>query len=71
LSLWGVVSLSLMFHDGIALVRIGGHARAPTKFCEPRVYDSDGVSYLSRAQRSCVPCFDRGGYIMACATFYE
>jgi hypothetical protein len=49
LSLQGVVPPSLLFHGGVGLVRIGGHARAPTKPYEFGVYDSRVVSYLSCA----------------------
>jgi hypothetical protein len=60
LSLRGVVPPSLMFYGRVGLVRIGGHARAPAKSCESRVYDNDRVSYLSCAQRSRVPCSSGG-----------
>jgi hypothetical protein len=46
LSLRGVVSLSLMFHHGVELAHIRGHARAPTKPCESGVYDHGRVIYL-------------------------
>jgi hypothetical protein len=45
----GIVPSSLLFHGGVAMVRIGGHVRAPAKPCESEVYDSDRVSYLSCA----------------------
>jgi hypothetical protein len=70
LSLQGIVPPSLLFHGGVVLVDVGGHATAPAKPCESRVYDSGGVSNLSCGRRSYVPCSSRG-YIMACAMFYE
>jgi hypothetical protein len=66
----GIVPSSLLFHGGVAMVCIGGHARAPAKPCESGVYDSDRVSYLSCARRSCILC-SGGGYIMVCIAFYE
>jgi hypothetical protein len=68
-SLRGVVSLSLLFHGGVKLAHVRGYGSAPTKPNESRVYDHDGVSYLSCAQGSCISC-SSGGYVMACMAFY-
>jgi hypothetical protein len=61
LSLQGVVSPSLLNHGGVGLARVGGHARAPAKPRESRIYDGGGVGYLSCARGSNIPCSDRGG----------
>jgi hypothetical protein len=71
LTLRGVASPSLLIHGGVGLDRIGGHARAPAKPRESEVYDSGRVGYLSCAQGSRMPCFGRGGYVVACTTVYE
>jgi hypothetical protein len=73
LSLRGVISLSILFHSGVGLAHIGGHARAPAESHKLGVYDSDGVSYLSCARGFCIfsPGGGGGGYVMACVTFYE
>jgi hypothetical protein len=60
LSLWGVISLSLLFIGGVELAHDGGYARAPTKPHELGVYDHGGVSYLSCAQESYISCSDGG-----------
>jgi hypothetical protein len=60
LSLQGIVSPSLLFHGGVGLVYVGGHARAHAKHYESGVYDSSEVSYLSCAQRFLVPCSSGG-----------
>jgi hypothetical protein len=60
LSLQGVVSLSLLFHGGVGLAHVGGHARAHAKSRKLGVYDNGGVSYLSCAQRSCISSPDGG-----------
>jgi hypothetical protein len=54
LSLRGFIYPSLLIHGGVGLVRVGGHAGAPTKPRESGVYDSDGVGYLSYARGSCI-----------------
>jgi hypothetical protein len=56
LSLWGVISPSLLIHGGVGLDRIRGHTRAPAKPHESMVYDCDLVGYLSCAQGSCISC---------------
>jgi hypothetical protein len=56
-----VISLSLLFHGGVELARVGGYARAPTKPHESGIYDHDGVSYLSCARGLCVSCSGGGG----------
>jgi hypothetical protein len=60
LSLWSVVSPSLLIHGGVGLDHIVGHERAPAKPHESGVYDSGGVGYLSCAQGSCASCIDGG-----------
>jgi hypothetical protein len=60
LSLQGVASLSLMFHGGVRLARVGGHVRAPTKSHKVGLYNSGGVSYLWCARGPCVSSADRG-----------
>jgi hypothetical protein len=47
--LTGVTSLSLLFHGGVGLAHVGGHARTPAKPGKSGVYDRGGVSYLSCA----------------------
>jgi hypothetical protein len=56
LNLRGVISLSLLFHGGVDLAHIGGHARAPAKPRESEVYDRDRISYLSCARGSYISC---------------
>jgi hypothetical protein len=71
LSLRGVVTPFLLMHARVGLDCIGGHARDPAKPCESGVYDSSRVGYLSCVRGSYIPCSNGGGYIMACAAFYE
>jgi hypothetical protein len=60
LSLQGVVSPSHLNHGRIGLVHVGGHARAPAKPHESRVYDGGGARDLLRASGSRIPCSDWG-----------
>jgi hypothetical protein len=64
LNLGSVMSPSLLFHGGFGLVHVRCHARAPAKPHKSGVYDSGEVSYLSSAQRSCIP-YSGGGYIFS------
>jgi hypothetical protein len=57
-------------HGGVGLDHVGGHARAPAKPRESRVYDGSGAHELPRSRGSHIPCAD-GGYVMACTVFYE
>jgi hypothetical protein len=50
LSIRGVVSILLLFHGGIVLGHVGGHASAPAKPHDSGVFDHGGVGYLSCAQ---------------------
>jgi hypothetical protein len=60
LSLWGVVSLSILFHGRVKLAHVGGYARAPAKPHELEVYDCGGLSYLSCARGSYISYSDGG-----------
>jgi hypothetical protein len=60
LSLWGVVSPSLLIHGRVGLDRVGGHARAPAKPHESGVYDNGGVGYMLCARGSCICCSGGG-----------
>jgi hypothetical protein len=70
LSLQGVTSSSLLNHGGAGLDRIGGHTTTPAKPCELGVYDGGGAHDLPRARESFIS-HTSGGYVMACAVFYE
>jgi hypothetical protein len=70
LSLWGVASLSLLFHGGVGLAHVEGHVRAPAKSRKLGVHDSGGVSYLLFARGPCISS-PVEGYIVACTTCYE
>jgi hypothetical protein len=72
LSLQGAASPSLLHHGGVLLDCVRDHARAPTKPHESGVYDNGGARDLPCARGSSIPYFDGGGgYVVACAAFYE
>jgi hypothetical protein len=48
------MSLSLLFHSGVGLAHVGGHARAPGEPGKSGAYDRGGVGYLSCAQGFCI-----------------
>jgi hypothetical protein len=70
LSLLGVTSPSLLNHGRVGLDRVEGHVRAPVKPYESRVHDSGGASDSCMLEDS-TSTIQAGGYVVACATFYE
>jgi hypothetical protein len=70
LSLWGIISLSLMFHGGVGLVHVRGHTRAPENLT------SLGYMTATELATYCVPEDPTspapvGGYVMVCVATTE